>query len=176
MKTTAQASAVTSPAVIEFARRIQRKRASLANSPLTATTAPPSTSRSFFRSLGLAKADIAFGPEITLAKMLREWRALDPTYISMNFHRSGNRTPGEKQAETLRDLNSRIALLEYRIFGNNVTDKYPTFEQVEHWLRWRLILAHPEYGCDDEFKGWTDELFIFAFEDSALSFGYSLFN
>lgn len=108
--------------------------------------------------------------------MLKEWRDLDATYMSMNFHRGGVRTPEEKRSESLKNLNSRIVLLEYRVFGNNVNDKYPTFERPEHWFKWRLILAHPEYGCDKEFNGWTDELFAFAFEDSKLAFGSSLFN
>lgn len=52
---------------------------------------------------------------------------------------------------------------------------YPTFERAEHWLQWRLILAHPDYGFDKEFNGWTDDLFAFAFEDSKLAFSISLF-
>lgn len=108
--------------------------------------------------------------------MLKEWRDLDATYMSMSFHRGGIRTPAEKEQETLKDLNSRIVLLEYRVFGNNVNDKYPTFERPEHWLQWRLIMAHPDYGCDKEFNGWTGELFAFAFEDSKLAFGNSLFS
>lgn len=175
MKTTARASAVTSPAVVEFARRIQRKRASLSNNPLTATITPISTGRSLLRSLGLGKAEIVVGPEITLAKMLKEWRDLDANYAKMCFHRGNVISPEEKYAEELKDLNSRIVLLEYRVFGNNVSSKYPTFEKPEHWFQWRLILAHPDYDCDNDFYGWTNELFTFAFEDSKLAFGDSLF-
>jgi len=176
MKTSARASAITSPAVVEFARRIQRKRASLSNSPPTATMAPASTGRSLLHSLGLGKVDIAAGPEITLAKMLKEWRNLDATYLGMLFDRGGRRTAVEKQGDALKNLNSRIRLLEYRVFGNNVGDKYPNFERPEHWLKWRLTLSHPDYGCDKTVNGWTDELFAFAFEDSKLAFGTSLFS
>lgn len=176
MKKTARASAITSPAVVEFARRIQRKRGSLSNSPLTVSVAPAKTGRSFLHALGLGKADIAVGPEITLAKMLKEWRDLDATYMSMDFYRGGTRTPQERQEDSIKDLNSRIALIEYRVFGNNIGGKYPTFERAEQWLNWRLILAHPDYGCDKDFNGWTQELFAFAFEDSKLAFGISLFN
>ena len=75
--------------------------------------------------------------------MLKEWRNLDATYMSMSFHRGGSRTTEEKQCQDLKDLNSRIILLEYRVFGNNVSDKYPDFDRPEHWLRWRRKSQRP---------------------------------
>ena len=170
MKASARASAVTSSAVIEFARRIQRKRASLSSSPLTASIAPAATGRSFLRSIGLGKADIIAGPEITLSKILQEWRKLDAHYSSMELNRGGNRAEANNSAQRLKYLNSRIILLEYRVFGNNVNEKYPEFSTPEEWLQWRLIHAHPEYNCDHPEDGWTRELFSYAYEDSKLAF------
>ena len=166
---------MTSSAVIEFARRIQRKRASLSNSPLTASTAPAATGRSFLRSIGLGKADIIAGPEITLSKMLQEWRNLDLHYSSMEFNIGGIPTDAENNDPKLKNLNGRITLLEYRVFGNNVNEKYPEFSTPEEWLQWRLIHAHPEYNCDRGHDGWTRELFSYAYEDSKFAFGKSLF-
>lgn len=176
MKATARASALASPAVLEFAKRIQRKRASLSDNPFVEGSAPVSTGRSFLQSIGLGKSSVAVGPELTLAKMLKEWRELDATYASMAFSRGRARSVEEKASEALKDLNNRIVLLEYRVFGNNVSEKYPSFNRTEDWLPWRLVHAHPDYGCERRNDGWKEVLFTFALEDSKLAFGTGLFS
>ena len=176
MKPSARAAALTDIAVLEVAKRIQRKRAALAESRLLADIAPSNSGQGILRRFGLGKVDIALSPEITLAKMLREWHGLDSHYASATFYRGGMPTPEEKAAQGLMDLNDRIGLVEYRVFGTSPGEKYPEFKSVPEWLAWRIQLAHPEHQCSDAKAGWKSELFSFAVEDAKLSFQSSLFS
>jgi hypothetical protein len=175
MKPSARASALTDTAVLEIAKRIQRKRAAIADSPLLAQIAPSSSGQGLLRRFGLGKVDIALSPEITLAKMLKEWHGLDSHYATADFYRGGIRTLEEKVAQTLKDLNSRIGLVEYRVFGTSPGEKYPDFRSLADWLAWRIQYAHPEHRCGDTEAGWKPELFAFAVEDAKLSFQSPLF-
>jgi hypothetical protein len=174
MKPAARASALTDTSVLEVAKRIQRKRATVADNPLLAHVAPSSSGQGLLRRFGLGKVDIALSPEITLAKMLKEWHGLDSHYATANFYRGGVRTEQEKAAQALKDLNDRIGLVEYRVFGTSPGPKYPEFSSLAEWLAWRIQLAHPEHRCDDREAGWKTELFAFAVEDAKLSFQSSL--
>jgi hypothetical protein len=175
MKPAARASALTDTGVIEVAKRIQRKRAAIADSPLMAHTAPSTSGQGLLRRFGLGKVDIALSPEITIAKMLKEWHGLDSHYASAAFYRGGVRTEQEKAAQAHKDLNDRIGLVEYRVFGTSPGPKYPEFVALADWLAWRVQLAHSEHRCDDPEAGWKPELFQFAVEDAKLSFQSSMF-
>lgn len=175
MKPSARASALTDAAVLEIAKRIQRKRTAVAGSPLLAQIAPSNSGQGFLRRFGLGKVDIALSPEITLAKMLREWHGLDSHYASAAHYRGGIHTPAEKAAQTAKDLNDRIGLVEFRVFGTSPGEKYPEFSSLADWLAWRIQFAHPEHRCADPEAGWKPELFAFAVEDAKLSFQSSLF-
>lgn len=170
MKTSARASALTDTAVLELGKRIQRKRIALADNSLVAQVAPSSSGQGLLRRFGLGKVDIALSPEITLAKMLKEWHGLDSHYASAAFYRGGNPSAAEKATQALKDLNDRIGLVEYRVFGTSPGEKYPEFANVADWLAWRIQLAHPEHRCSDIEAGWKPELFEFAVEDAKLSF------
>ena len=175
MKASARASALTDTGVLEIAKRIQRKRATVADSPLLAHIAPSNSGQGFLRRLGLGKVDVALSPEITLAKMLKEWHGLDSHYASAAHYRGGSHTKEEKIVQALKDLNDRIGLVEYRVFGTSPGEKYPEFLSLAHWLAWRIQFAHPEHRCADAEAGWKPELFAFAVEDAKLSFQSSLF-
>lgn len=175
MKPSARASALTDTAVLEIAKRIQRKRTTIADSPLLAQIAPSASGQGFLRRFGLGKVDIALSPEITLAKMLKEWHGLDSHYASAAHYRGGIRTAAEKEAQSLKDINDRIGLVEYRVFGMSPNAKYPEFTGLSEWLAWRIQLAHPEHRCADGAAGWKPELFSFAVEDAKLSFQSSPF-
>lgn len=170
MKTSARASALTDTAVLELGKRIQRKRIALADNSLLAQIAPASSGQGLLRRFGLGKVDIALSPEITLAKMLKEWHGLDSHYASSAFYRGGNPSAAEKANQALKDLNDRIGLVEYRVFGTSPGEKYPEFTKLADWLAWRIQLAHPEHRCRDTEAGWTPELFVSAVEDAKLSF------
>lgn len=170
MKTSARAAALTDTAVIELAKRIQRKRAILADNPLLAAIAPSQSGQGFLRRLGLGKVDIALSPEITLAKLVKEWRSLDRHYESLAPYGDGSQTMADKVAGALKNLNSRIGLVEYRVFGANTGPAYPQFTDPVAWLAWRLQVAHPEHGCGNASAGWKPELFAYALEESHLSF------
>lgn len=114
--------------------------------------------------------DIALSPEVTLAKMLKEWHGLGSFYASADFYRGGARTQQERAAQALKDINDRIGLVEYRVFGNSPGEKYPAFNGLAEWLAWRIQLAHPEHRCATAEAGWTPELFAFVVEDAKLSF------
>lgn len=174
MKPSARASALTDIAVLEVARRIQRKRAVLADNRLLAHIAPTNSGQGLLRRFGLGKVDIALSPEVTLAKMLKEWHGLDSHYASAAFYRGGLPTAEEKAAQGLKDLNDRIGLVEYRVFGTSPGSKYPEFTSLADWLAWRIQLAHPEHRCADVEAGWKPELFAFAVDDAKLSFQSSL--
>lgn len=175
MKPSARASALTDTGVLEIAKRIRRKRSSLANNPLLAQLAPAESGQGWLRRFGIGKVDIALSPEITLAKMLKEWHGLDAHYASAELYRSGIRTAEEKVAQALKDLNDRIGLVEYQVFGTSPGEKYPTFSSLADWLAWRVQFAHPEHRCADAQAGWKPELFAFAVEDAKLSFQSPLF-
>jgi hypothetical protein len=170
MKPTARASALTDTAVLEIAKRIQRKRSAIAGNAFLAQSAPAASGQGLLRRFGFGKVDIALSPEITVAKMLKEWHELDAHYASASFYRGGIRTPEEKAAQALKDLNDRIGLVEYRVFGTSPGEKYPTFNSLAEWLAWRIQLACPEHRCADAEAGWKPELFSFAVEDAKLSF------
>jgi hypothetical protein len=170
MKPSARASAITDSAVVEVAKRIQRKRTLLADNPFLAQSASDASGQGLLRRLGLGKIDVALSPEITLAKMLKEWRGLDAHYASAQLYRGGGRSAEEKAAQALKDLNDRIALVEYRVFGYSPGEKYPAFTGLAEWLAWRIQLAHPEHRCADKEAGWKPELFAFVVEDAKLSF------
>lgn len=82
-----------------------------------AQIAPSASGQGFLRRFGLGKVDIALSPEITLAKMLKEWHGLDSHYASAALYRGGIRTATEKAALFLKDLNDRIGLVEYREYS-----------------------------------------------------------
>jgi len=170
MKTSARASALTDTAVLELSKRIQRKRVALADNPLLAHTAPSASGQGLLRRFGLGKVDIALSPEITLAKMLKEWHGLDSHYVSAAFYRGGNPSAEEKAHQAFKDVNDRIGLVEYRVFGTSPGERYPEFSNAEDWLAWRIQFAHPEHRCADAAAGWKPELFTFAVEDAKLSF------
>jgi hypothetical protein len=170
MKPSARASALTDTSVLEIAKRIQRKRAAVADSPLLAQIAPSNSGQGFLRRFGLGKVDIALSPEITLAMMLREWHGLDSHYISAAHYRGGIYTASEKAAQAAKDLNERIGLVEYRVFGTSPGKDYPEFSDLANWLAWRIQFAHPEHRCAETEAGWKPELFVFAVEDAKLSF------
>jgi hypothetical protein len=130
MKSSARASALTDTAVLEIAKRIQRKRTAAADSPLLAQIAPSASGQGFLRRFGLGKIGIALSPEITIAKMLKEWHGLDSHYASAALYRGGIHTPAEKAAQALKDLNDRIGLVEYRVFGTSPGEKYPEFSSL----------------------------------------------
>jgi hypothetical protein len=153
-----------------MAKRIQRKRTAVADSPLLAQVAPSTSGQGFLRRFGLGKIDIALSPEITLAKILKEWHGLDSHYASAAFYRGGIHSPSEKAIQALIDLNDRIGLVEYRVFGMSPGAKYPEFTSLADWLAWRIQLAHPEHRCANVETGWKPELFAFAVEDAKLSF------
>ena len=175
MTPSARASALTDTAVLEIAKRIQRKRATLAGNPLLANATPSSYGQGFLRRLGLGKVDIALSPEITLAKMLKEWHGLDSHYASAAHYRGGGQTTEEKVFRAAKDLNDRIGLVEYRVFGTSPGENYPEFSSLGGWLEWRIQFAHPDHRCGDAEAGWGPELFAFATEDAKLSFQPSLF-
>jgi hypothetical protein len=170
MKPSARASALTDTTVLEIAKRIQRKRTAIADNPLLAQIAPSASGQGFLRRLGFGKVDIALSPEITLAKMLKEWHGLGSHCASAAFYRGGVDTPAEKAAQALKDLNDRIGLVEYRVFGTSPGEKYPQFSRLAEWLAWRIQLAHPEHRCAEIEAGWKPELFAFAVEDAKSSF------
>ena len=168
MKASARLSATTDPGVLEIARRIERKRLSVADNPLIASVAPPSSGQGWLRKLGLHKADIALSPEITLAKLIKEWYVAEselPMAISLRDIVS----PEERAAKTKDLLNKHIGLIEYRVFGNNCGPGYPDFDDLASWLAWRTKLAHPDHSSSPR-DGWKPELFAFAIEDAKLSF------
>ena len=175
MKPSARATALTDTAVLEIAKRIQRKRVAVAGNSLLAQIAPSNSGQGFLRRFGLGKVDIALSPEITLAKMLREWHDLDSHYASAAHYRGESYTPAEKAAQAVKDLNDRIGLVEYRVFGTSPGEKYPEFSSLASWLAWRIQFAHPEHRCTDAEAGWKPELFAFAVEDAKLSFQSPLF-
>lgn len=170
MKASARASALTDTAVLEIAKRIQRKRAAIAETPILASIAPSASGQGLLRRFGLGKVDIALSPEITLAKMLKEWHGLDSHYASAAYYRGGIQAPDEKKAQAHKDLNDRIGLVEYRVFGTSPGPKYPEFDSLTSWLAWRIQFAHPEHRCADAAAGWKPELFAFVIEDAKLSF------
>jgi hypothetical protein len=176
MKPSARASALTDIAVLEIAKRIHRKRTAIADSPLLAQSAPSTSGQGFLRRFGLGKVDIALSPEITLAKMLKEWHGLDSHYAYAARYRGGIHTAAEKAVQSLRDINDRIGLVEFRVFGTSPGENYPEFAGLSDWLAWRIQLAHPEHRCADGEAGWKPELFRFAVEDAKLSFQSSLFS
>ena len=169
MRTSAHISAATDPGVLEIARRIERKRMSIADNPLIASVAPSSSGQGWLRRLGLHKADIALSPEITLAKLLKEWYVAEAELPMSNFLR-GIVSPEERAAKAKDLLNKHIGLIEYRVFGRNCGPGYPDFEDLASWLAWRTRLAHPEHNCSNGRDGWKPELFAFAIEDAGLSF------
>lgn len=175
MKPAARASALIDTAVLEVAKRIQRKRSAIADNAFLAQSAPDASGQGLLRRLGFGKVDIALSPEITLAKMLKEWHGLDAHYATASFYRGGIRSPEEKVAQSLKDLNDRIGLVEYRVFGTSPGEKYPTFKSLAGWLAWRVQHAFPEHRCGDAEAGWKPELFTFAVEDAKLSFQSPLF-
>ncbi|WP_164963361.1 hypothetical protein [Rubrivivax sp. JA1026] len=170
MKSAARASALTDIAFLEIANLIRRKRSAIAGNVLLAQSAPAASGQGLLRRFGFGKVEIALSPEITLAKMLKEWHGLDAHFASASFYRGGIRTPEEKIAQSLKDLNDRIGLVEYRVFGTSPGEKYPTFNSLAEWLAWRIQLACPEHRCADPEAGWKSELFAFAVEDAKLSF------
>lgn len=174
MKPSARASALTDTSVLEVAKRIQRKRASIADNALLAHIAPSSSGQGLLRRFGLGKVDIVLSPEITLARMLKEWHALDAHYASAAYYRVGVPSQQEQDAQVLKDLNDRIGLVEYRVFGTSPGAQYPEFRSLAEWLAWRIQFAHPEHRCTDREAGWKPELFAFAVEDAKLSFQSSL--
>ena len=175
MKPSARASALTDVAVLEIAKRIQRKRITVADNPLLSQDAPTSSGQGFLRRFGLGKVDVALSPEITLAMMLKEWHGLDSHYASARSYRGVRRSEAEMAAQSFKDINDRIGLVEYRVFGTSPNAKYPEFGALAEWLAWRVQLAHPEHRCDDSASGWKPELFSFAVEDAKLSFQSTLF-
>ena len=169
MKLVARASAVTDTAVIELAKRIRRKRVSLAADPIVADMVPISSGQGILRRFGLGKFDFAASSEITIAKILREWHGLDSFYTGATWYRECIRAE-EKEAQVLKDFNNRIRMVEYRVFGLSPTEKYPSFSSLPQWLSWRIQTAHPEYECENTRLGWATELFEFAVQDAKLSF------
>ena len=172
MKASARFGAVTDVSVIEFAKRIERKRMSIADNSLLASIAPSSSGQGWLRKLGLNKADIALSPEITLSKILKEWYAADDQ-LSMRSHLRGGESVKELTVKTKDLLNKYIGLIEYRVFGNNCGPNYPDFEDLASWLAWRTQLAHPDRDCSEAETGWKLELFAFAIDDAKLSFNSS---
>lgn len=170
MKPSARASAFTDTAVLEIAKRIQRKRAAVADNPFLARVAPSNSGQGFLRRFGLGRVDIALGPEMTLAKMLKEWHGLDSHYASAAYYRGGNLTAADRTSQAVKDLNDRIGLVEYRVFGTSPGEKSPEFSSLVSWLAWRIQFAHPEHRCADVEAGWKPELFAFVVEDAKLSF------
>jgi hypothetical protein len=175
MKPSARASALTDTSVLEVAKRIQRKRAAVADNLFLAHVAPSSSGQGLLRRFGLGKVDIALSPEITLAKMLKEWHGLDAHYASAAFYRGGVRTEQEKAAQAHKDMNDRIGMVEFRVFGTSPGPNYPEFSSLAQWLAWRIEIAHPEHRCANQETGWKPELFAFAVEDAKLSFQSSFF-
>ena len=173
MKTSARASALTDIAVLELGKRIQCKRIALADNSLLAQLAPSSSGQGLLRRFGFGKVDIVLSSEITLAKMLKEWQSLDSHYASAAFYRGGNPSDAERAGQSLKDINDRIGLVEYRVFGTSPGEKYPEFANVADWLAWRIQFAHPEHRCTDAGAGWKPELFAFAVEDAKLAFSRS---
>lgn len=169
MKLAARASAIADSAVLELAKRIRRKRLALAENPILADMTPMSSGQGILRRFGLGKFDVAASPEITVAKILREWQGLDWFYATAIFY-GGPIQDEEKEAQALKNLNNRIGMIEYRVFGVSPTEKYPSFSSLPNWLAWRIQISHPDHGCGDARLGWTSELFNFAVQDAKLSF------
>lgn len=169
MKTSARITATTDPGVLEIARRIERKRLSIADNSLIASVAPSSSRQGWLRRLGLHKADIAVSPELTLAKLLKEWYVAE-SQLPISSSLRGIASPEDRAAKAKDRLNKHIGLIEYRVFGRNCGPGYPDFEDLASWLAWRTRLAHPEHNCSSPPDGWKPELFAFAIEDAGLSF------
>ena len=89
-----------------------------------------------------------FMPEHTLARIIKEDMAL-------------------RRGATANSLESRISIIEYRLFGLSGFAQYPDFETLENWLEWRLPQAHDGLIMAE---GWTPDLYAFAVEDAKLSF------
>jgi len=170
MKPSARAFALMDTSVLEVAKRIQRKRVAVADNALLAQIAPSSSGQGTLRRFGLGRFDIALSPEFTLATMLKEWHRLDWHWPLASFDRGILRSQAEKDAQALNDLNARIGLVEYRVFGTSPGPAYPEFHNLSEWLAWRIQLAHPEHQCGDCESGWKPELFAFVVEDSKWSF------
>lgn len=170
MKPSARASALTDTAVLEFAKRIQRKRTAIADNPLLAQIAPSVSGQGFLRRFGLAKVDIAMSPELTLAKMLKEWHGLDSFYETVALNGDRGLTPAEVANNSRKALNDRLGLVEYRVFGTSPGKHYPDFSDPADWLAWRIQLAYPTHHCNDTSAGWKPGLFTFIVEDAKLSF------
>lgn len=170
MKATTRLSALTDSAVLEFAKRLQRKRVAIAPNPYLAISAPSSSGQGLLRRMGFGKVDIAISPEITLAMMLREWRGLHAVYSFLALHSAKERVDEAQAVQASKSLNDKIGLVEYRVFGTSPGPSYPQFESLEEWLCWRLQMAHPEHRCGDRNAGWKPELFLYAAEEALLVF------
>lgn len=173
MKLTARASALTDTEVLGFATRLQRKRISLADDYFDARVAPSNSGQGLLRFLGFGKADVALAPELTIGKLLKEWRRLDSVFS--NPHAAPGRFASDevKAAYALKNLDSHIWAADFRVFGQSVVADCPTFTSPEAWLAWRVHTAHPEHRCNNPEAGWKPELFTFAVADAQLAFdGY----
>ena len=169
MKVSARTSTLTDTSVLEIAKRIQRKRTLLADNTLLANIAPSASGQGILRRFGLGRIDIVLSPEVTLAKLLKEWNGVDSQDASVAFYR-GVQANDDKAARAHDHLNGQIVLVEYRVFGTSLGPKYPEFSALSDWLAWRIQVAHPEHRCGDAAAGWKPELFAFAIEDAKLSF------
>ena len=170
MKLSALATSITDTAVIELAKRIRRKRLSLATNPFIANSVPLSSGQGWLRRVGLERADLAASPEITVAKMLQEWRRHQKFQRSLGSGQRHYANDAEAAAHALESLNNTLRYMEYRVFGNNPNEKYPRFESFVEWMAWRVQVAHPEHHCADEAYGWTYSLYDFALSESELAF------
>ena len=168
MKPSARAPALTDTALFEMAKRIQRKRTAVADNSILAQIASSASGQGFLRRFGLGKVDIALSPEITLAKMLKEWYGLGSHHASAAFYRGDIHTAAEKAAQVRKDLNNRIGFVEYHVFRTSPGEKYSEFTSLVDWLAWCVQLAHAEHRCADAAAAWKPELFAFAVEDSKL--------
>lgn len=120
------------PQISSFTRILQHKR-----DRLFRRMAPLGSGQACFYEIGLEKLGYTQSPESTLAWMLKE-------YVKLRDY----------------NLDSQISVIEYRVFGNNRTASYPSFNSLEEWIAWRLPLAFPKHSFFG--GGWTLEFYKFA--------------
>jgi hypothetical protein len=171
MKLGALVNSVANTSVLEFAKRIQRKRLTLATNPWLASGAPTKSGQGWLRRLGLDSIDIAASPELTLAKICQEWQRNEQYHQKGAPYRRQPADSAEAESKNLEKMNRNIAYIEYRVFGQNPNERYPKFSELVEWLAWRVQVAHPDHQCANPELGWTRTLYSFALSEMPLAFG-----
>ncbi len=173
MKLLRNLTTALSPRRSQFAKRLARKRRSIAEETLLAGASVSGTAQDLLRRAGLEVVDHVLSPDAVIANAMEIYR-----YSHLQGH-YGSLSETTRVAMEAKDpkkwserLNSFVGLIDMHLTGRgNAAVHLPQFRTFPEYLMFAVKRAFPDHAYITPKHGFTDEYFGYAIEESGLVFG-----